>query len=335
MKLFQSIFGRDETIGRYPESLVDLAIERAVDGTDSRLRLLPSYRKRLRKPVIQAIDHVVALVDAMAAPVIADVRVRADEPRLSAVFVSAADMLELLGRDPSLMAFRATSAGSAADCITALMVTKPVERHIFGVDLAGDQVRREVAQVAVSFTKHRLLDPTASEADTRRLLKRRAFDHLLMLALERIAEVREERGDLTRQRDLLRRKLYALEHGGWSFKAADDDCPSATELEAELNRITAQLSELGVEQSVLDAHLNLVAAQLADSPRQLWVEPSTLWLDPLNIQRPAQEPSARRIELGTLHNARGRWLTFLPLSFAPRDLPQREDLVTAALRYLQ
>ena len=44
LKLFQSFFGGDESRGRYPESLVEAAIERTVDGTDSRLRLLPGYR---------------------------------------------------------------------------------------------------------------------------------------------------------------------------------------------------------------------------------------------------------------------------------------------------
>lgn len=36
-----------------------------------------------------------------------------------------------------------------------------------------------------------------------------SFDHLLALALNRIAEVRVEREDLIRQRDLLRRKRSA------------------------------------------------------------------------------------------------------------------------------
>ncbi len=51
MKLFHSIFGGGEARGRYPESLIREAIERAVDGTDARLRLVPGYRKRLHKPI--------------------------------------------------------------------------------------------------------------------------------------------------------------------------------------------------------------------------------------------------------------------------------------------
>ena len=83
--------------------------------------------------------------------------------------------------------------------------------RILGMDLVGDRVQKDVAQVTVSFSGHRLLDPGCSEAETRRQLKRRAFDHLLSLALTRIAGMRVEREDLKRQRDLLRRKLAALE----------------------------------------------------------------------------------------------------------------------------
>ena len=55
----------------------------------------------------------------------------------------------------------------------------------------------------------------------------------------------------------------------------------------------------------------------------------------MNIQRDARDPTARRIELWELRNARGRRAVMLPLCVAPGDLPEREDFVTAAQRYLQ
>lgn len=67
LKLFQSIFGGEED-GRYPEALIEAAIERTVEGADRRLLALPGYRKQLRPSVIHAIDHVVSLADAITAP---------------------------------------------------------------------------------------------------------------------------------------------------------------------------------------------------------------------------------------------------------------------------
>ena len=68
LKLFHSIFGREAENERYPESLIDAAIERAVDGTDSRLRLVSRYKKHLRPSIIHAIDHVTTLVDGIPPP---------------------------------------------------------------------------------------------------------------------------------------------------------------------------------------------------------------------------------------------------------------------------
>ncbi len=334
MKLFFSIFGGGETGGRYPESLVEAAIERAVDGTDARLRLVPGYRKQLRRPVIHAIDQVVALVDAIPAPLVAGRREHGEEPRLAAVFASAADMLDIFVRDAALLEFLTTPEGAGAEQVTALLLAERVERNILGMDLVGDQVRRDVAQVAVSFTGHRLVDPRTNEEETRRQLKRRAFDHLLSLALARIGELSIERAELKRERDLLRRKLTALERGGWGFARTDGAPPDPAALIAELDGITAELEVLGTDPDVLKTHLAIVAGLLTEAERQLWAEEIDLSLDSMNIQRPEQDPSARRIVLQELHNAQGRRVVMLPLLLAPGDLPPREDFVTAAQRYL-
>jgi len=46
LKLFQSIFcGKED--GRYPEALIEAAIERTVEGADRRRLALPGYRKQL------------------------------------------------------------------------------------------------------------------------------------------------------------------------------------------------------------------------------------------------------------------------------------------------
>jgi hypothetical protein len=334
MNLFQSIFRGGESRGRYPEPLIEAAIERAVEGTDARLRLLPGYRKRLRDPVIHAIDQVVALVDAVPPPLVAGRREHGEDPRLAAVFSSAEDMLRIFGRDPALTAFLTTQEAAAAERVTCLLLAERVERNILGMDLVGDQVRRDVPQVAVSFTGHRLVDPRVDEAEMRRALQRRAFDHLLVLALTRIAEVRVEREDLIRQRDLLRRKRAALERGGWTFEAAQGAPPDPAALMAELDAITAQLAVVGADEGVLRAHLGIVADALAEAERRFWSEELDLSLDAMNIRRDAGDPSARRIVLEELHNARGRRLAMLPLVITPGEIPPRKDFVAAAERYL-
>lgn len=335
MKLLHSIFRAKETGGRYPEALVDKAIDRAVEGTDPRVRLLPGYRRRLRAPVLEAIDHVVGLVDAIQAPVPATKAGYGADARLAALFASPAAMLQTLSRDAALDAFLSTGAGRAASQITALLLAERNERTVLGIAMDGDQVRRDVPQVTVSFAGHVLRDPAADEAETRRQLKRRAFDHMITLALERIAARGVERANLERQRDLLRRKLDDLRRGGWQFDAAQAEHTTApAAIEADLEEIGAQLEALGAEQNVLKAHLDTIIETLSDARRQLWTEPVRLTIDAMNIRRDATDPGTRVIDLVEICGARGHRLALLPLTIDPRELPPQEDLVTAAQRYL-
>ena len=333
LNLFQSIFGGGEQQGHYPESLIEAAIERAVDGTDPRLRAMFGYRKNLRPSVFHAIDHVVALVDDIPAPIPA---LRSDyntDLRLKALFASADRMQEVFGNDVQLNEFRG-GPGKSAERVIALLLAERVEKNVLGMELAGDMLRRDVAQISVSFRNHRLIDVTTNEADTRRQLERRAFDHLLTLALTRIAEVHGERADLARQRDLLQRKLSALKRGGWSFDAVEGAQSEHKALIAELQEIETALTKMGTDAGALQGRLDIVTDLLGHAEQQLWAEEFVIHLDNMNILRDAQDASAQQITLQELHNARGANLALLLVSLAPGELPRRENAMSAAARYL-
>ncbi len=333
LKLFQSIFGGDEVQGRYPESLIEAAIERAVDGTDPRLRTLPRYREQLRPAVLEAVDHVVALVDSFPAAQPADRNGYGHDLRLATLFASAERMFQVFGADEALRDFRAAQPGVNVPMF-ALLLAERVEKSVMGIEMKDETVRRDVAQVVVNFRGHRLVDPAASEEESRRQLKRRAFDHLLSLALQRITEVKSERADLTQQRALLRRKLDTLHQGGWGFDAADKPADQPAALQAELEETERQLIALGTDDRTLQAHLEITASSLAGAAQQLWAEDLDLHLDQMNIQRDPADRSSRHICLQELHNARGRRLVMLPISITPGDLPQQDDFFTAAQRLL-
>jgi hypothetical protein len=334
VKLFQSIFGGREAVGRYPESLIEMAIERSVDGTDPRLRLVPGYRKRLREPVIHAIDHVVALVDGIPATVAAGLGDYRNDPRLSALFASGEEMQQVFARDRALSEYLCGSDGRGAEQVTALLMARREEKNILGMDLVGDQVRRDVAQVTVSFSGHHLLEPQALEDDCRRFLKRRAFDHLLALALAQIAEARVERADLTRQRDLLQRKLRTMKQGTLSFDRPDPGEADAAGIQAEFDAVSRQLQALGADADLLKVHLEVVAERLAAAEHQLWSEEIQLCLGPMNIRHEPGDPSGRLIVFHELQTARGARAIVLPVAIDPRELPRQEDFVATAQRYL-
>lgn len=338
LKLFQSIFpaGADK-LGTYPDDLIERAIERAVDGTDRRLRALTGYKKSLRPAVIHAIDHVVGLVDSLAPPLELDRRNYGTNAELNAYFASVDHMNEILSRDAEMRQWQKSPASTVAERVFALLIMELRERNVLGVALEGNELRHDVAQVTVSFNKHRLVDPTTVEDDNRRLLKRRAFDHLLTLALGGIAEAHGERSDLQRERDLLRSKLATLAAGHWGFgddtdEAAGEAPPDPLALEQRIKDIDAQLSTLST--GLLNTHLDVLVDVLARAEQNLRGESVTLSIDRQGVKQSQTSAQFPAITLATLHNSAGRSIVVRLASIARTDLPPPPDFMREAQRFL-
>ncbi len=333
LQLFKSIFSGGEKPGCQPEPLLQAAMDRVAEATDPRLRALPGYRKRLMKPVCHAIDHVVGLVDSLPPPLHADREHYGDSPLLRALFSSPQRMCEQLARDPDLRRLR-RGPGRDAGTIRALLLAQRSEKKVLGMELVGDKVRQDVAQVTVSFRDPRLVDLADSPEEARGALERRTFDYLLSFALKRIADAEDEREELGRRRSLLRRKLKTLEHEGWDFEAPGEHPTAPPDLEAELKQVEEQLEALGAEDKTLPAQLERVAEILETAERQLWAETVVLHLDRMNVVRSAGEPSVHEVQVHELHTARGRPMAMVPLLVRLDDLPPPGDALDAAERYL-
>ena len=206
LKFLHSIFGDSDTDGGYPESLIKAAIERAVDGTDPSVRAVSGYKRRLRPAIVHAIQYVVALVDGLMPPVALAPESYRENPLLRTFFISSTEVRELFEQDRNVADFLRGRV-DVFPSITALLVLEKQQRAILGAEVSGTVVQRDVPQITVSFETGRLLDPAGHEIQTRHLLKRRAFDHLLSLALKSISFVKGERNELERRRALLEAKL--------------------------------------------------------------------------------------------------------------------------------
>jgi hypothetical protein len=335
LKLFQSIFSGSERPGRYPESLVTAAIERAVDGSDPRVRAVPGYRRKLRDPVIRAIDHAVGLVEGLEAPLELAGSLRAADPELIAFFASSEHLREILSFDMTLRQYLKSPEASGVDHFVMLMMMVKRERKVLGVALEGDVLRRDVWQDTVSFAAHRLVDPAATEEEARRMLKRRAFDHLLGMALLRLAAVRDERRELEQQRSLLRHKSRALAEGPWGFTSGSDrEPPDPQALQQRIADIEAELQALGAGTGLLNAHLDIVIDVLAQPERSLWADRGTICVDRMGISQTRASAQAPEVHLTLLHNAEGRSEVARLVGVARTEIPPPKDFFQEAARYL-
>lgn len=308
MRLFQSIFGSETTPGNYPESLVKAAIERAVDGTDPWIRAVSGYKKKLRPAVVQAIDYVVALVDGMASPIVVEPGIYGSDTRLHTFFISNTDMQKILASDRNLANFQRVQA-AALPRVFALLAMEKKEKIILGAELSGDIVLRDVPQIAVSFEAHRLIDPAATEAETRRQVKRRAYDHLLKLALRRITIMKTERDNLERYRALLQSKHDLLEREGWGFdKSSAAEHLDVVGVEDLLGRIETQMLDLGGDDHMLEVYLGIVADVLSRPDEHLWARKETLIVDRMGIKRSKADGDIPVVTLDMISNDEGRSL---------------------------
>jgi len=154
----------------HPASLVDAAIERAIEATDPRIRAASGYRRKLEPAVVHALDHVKAIALGMPAPVEASRATYGNDARLAAFFASPERMSQVFGADRALIEYLASSAGAGTEPVLALLLVERSEKKVLGMALQGDQVQRDVAQGAGELRPHRLVDPCAAEDDLRRAL---------------------------------------------------------------------------------------------------------------------------------------------------------------------
>lgn len=334
LKLLQSIFGARPAGGaRHDAALVAKAIDRALDATDPRLRAVAGHRKRLEPAIGAAIDHIVALVDSFPPPAEASARTYGEDDRLSAFFASAPRMAEVFGADRALLDFLEGPDG-VSDPVRALLVVERTEKKVLGMALQGEHVQREVAQVQVSFDKHRLVEPSADDESHRRQLLRRAFDQLLAVALARITMASQERESLEAGQAVLKAKLRALQSASFGLESGEAAEPQdAAALEEKLAAIERDLETAGTGAATLPRHLDLLVDTLADAPRQVFAQPLAIRMDRLGIRQEEAGGTTVDLSLLELRNALGRAIVVLPVSI-PQGAIARRDALAEARRLL-
>ncbi len=313
LRFLKSIFGIGEAKEGFPESLVKEAVERAVDGTDPCLRIVSGYKRKLRPAVRLALDHVNALVGSLPPSRPLGLGSRCDDPLLKAFFISEDEMRQVLRNDRNLAVFL-RNAATVPEKISALLVMEKNETITFGAEMSGDIVERDVPRKIITFNGHRFIDPSAEESENRRLLKRRAYDHLVSLALGRITMMKMEREDLENRGELLQSKLNILRRAGWGFETdGSEEGSDIRELREQAGRIGSQLLEIGSDDRILDAYLGAVIDVLGRPGEHLWGKVETVILDSMGIRRDEVSANASELTFHDLFNSEGRDLVVLPV----------------------
>ncbi|MCG8486189.1 MAG: hypothetical protein MI756_01835 [Chromatiales bacterium] len=225
----------------YSRDELDKHIEMAVERFDSRLKLIPGYRKKLVPAVESALIHTDALIAELPGPVDLSRQAYSSDPRVNAYFGSVDQMEHVFSHSADFREFVKRPDSFSLTHGYALMVMSRQEKSVLGHAQVGDMIQSEVMQQVVNFTGHQLVKPADSEESVRYDLRERAFQHLIAEAVLKLARHTEKKADLDRERIHLKMELKTLqaEDGALDFVAEEID-----QTRSRADQLRKQLAEV-------------------------------------------------------------------------------------------
>jgi hypothetical protein len=159
-------------LGRTAEVLNTM--ESVVDGTDSKIRLVPGYKKKLQNTIQSSLEFADDLVNQIPVSIEVSRNTFASDPYVNAFFTNVTDLQSIFSHSSEIQDYMEASNDNSAQCC-ALLCMKRTEKTVMGMELSGNMLKRDVLQVAVSFSDHRIYSPAPSEPETRQGLKNCLF----------------------------------------------------------------------------------------------------------------------------------------------------------------
>jgi hypothetical protein len=327
-RLFGGLTGSYE---RLDEQDIEKAIDILIEETDPRLRLVSGYKRKLRKPVIRSLVYVNYLVTRIPGAFEINRKCYGSNPQVSALFGAADDIDGLISRSRVLKNYFEEYPDQ--EVVYVPLAMNRAEKTVLGMELSGDIVRREVAQVAVNFSDHWLGICGSSESELRDLLRWRGIHNLAITALENITRLKMKTSELGEQRALLKTKLRNLQaqHRGLDAltTAIPDDAEDTQVLTRRLEEAERQLREAHARPDTLEDYLLEVCRVFNHPSRYLRVKRGSVRVDRMNI-KVENESSDRGAEVFSAEIAIGNNPPFEAILalFYRKDVQQRQKGVT-------
>ena len=333
LRILKAVFGGSDesTPDGIPDALIAAATEKAIDGTDPRLRLVSGYKRKMRKSIVDAIVFVREASDAFAPPLELSRQSYANDPQVHALFGSADQLPEVLVASAEVRRFFAAVGNATVTEVYAGMRMRRSAKTVVAPKMRGDMVQMEELQTVVNFSEHEMVMPAVSEEALRRQLKERIFMALVESALLRIGSIKSQKLDLETQRTLLRSKLRHLRARGLGMEPfAGGDAPTESGIagvERQLAETDRQLEQTTASIATLDEHLEQVNDVLGKPGDHIGLASASSRLTRMGFVTSADSPEPgneivyTEIDSATLQGIVGRLVRFT------RDEPAMERVL--------
>lgn len=294
-----------------PEPAVLKALERVAELVDPLLRVAPNFEKSLAFPVQHALGYCDGLVAALPGPVEINRQAFATDPLIHALFATAGDIDQMLGRSQAVRDFLAEPDCWESDHFYAMFAARRQQKKQFGMVQQGDLIQNDVPQQVLYFSDHILIEPHCDLAVTLQKLRCQALESLLHTFSAHVEALRQEREGLRADVSVGRSHLTVLR---------------GTTPGPEYEVRTRQLADLDARlrqnvESLMPEQLLASLAEFLRSPEPaLSLAPVSITVDRLGIVR---EETSQDVDVHTLNfpelSARDKRLHLVMLAKISRD----------------
>ena len=267
------------------EAAILAAIDRVVEAADPRIKLVSRYQQKLRQAVKHALQYIDELVVQIPGPIEINRKTWLTDPYVNAFFATADEVQTVFSRTPELRRF--FEQHRPTECYAGLAMTRH-ERKVLGMQLSGDVIQREVPQLTVSFVKHRLGIPAATETETRMEMKRLALNFLVTQALQRILSWRTQRENLQKEQQILQLKIRILQTKQRSLESlsheGEDTTSQLKSFQQKLAENKENLQEVNVHIDELDDYVDHLNDILGHAEDYLAIDRISMKLNRLGVK---------------------------------------------------
>jgi len=290
---------------------VQKALDRVAELVDPLLKLAPGFAKHLKGPLQHALGYCDGLVASLPGPIDINRQAFANDPLVHALFATANDIDQMLGRSQAVRDFLATPCSWESDHFYAMFAARRQQKTQLGMEQQGEVIRNDVPQLVLYFSGQTLIEPSCQLETTLHGLRCKALESLLHTFHSHLDVLRREREGLRTDVSIERAHLTTFRSamGGHEIEVGTRHL---AELDAKLRHSA---------EAMMPEHLLAALADYLQSPEPaLRLTPVSITVDRLGIVKdaPTGDINTHTINFPEL-TARDRRLHLAMLARISRD----------------
>ena len=293
------------------EPSVQKALDRVAELVDPLLKLAPGFEKHLREPLQHALGYCDGLVASLPGPIDINRQAFANDPLVHALFATANDIDQMLGRSQAVRDFLTEPCSWESDHFYAMFAARRQQKKQLGMEQQGEVIRNDVPQLVLYFSGQTLIEPSCQLETTLHGLRCKALESLLHTFHAHVDVLRREREGLRSDVSMERAQLTGLRNA-----MGDHEIEVGTRHLAELDTKLRHSAE-----ALMPEHLLAALADYLLSPEPaLHLTPVSITIDRLGIVKdePGLDINTHTINFPEL-TARDRRLHLAMLARISRD----------------